>query len=47
MLDKPAVTDLQNIEIKLDDTADERSDGWDDEKEGSSKDDPMDYFKKK
>ena len=47
MLDKPAVTDLQNIEIKLDDTADERSGGWDDEKEGSSKDDPMDYFKKK
>ena len=47
MLDKPVTGDLQNIEIKLDDSVENESDGWDDEKEGKPKDDPMDYFKKK
>jgi len=44
MLDKPVTGDVQNIEIKLDDTAD---DGWDDKDSESSEDDPMNYFKKK
>jgi TRAP-type mannitol/chloroaromatic compound transport system permease large subunit len=47
MLDKPVTGDLQNIEIKLDDSVENESDGWEHEKEGKPKDDPMDYFKKK
>jgi tripartite ATP-independent transporter DctM subunit len=47
MLDKPVTGDLQNIEIKLDDSVENESGGWDDEKEDQPKNDPMDYFKKK
>jgi hypothetical protein len=47
MLDKPVTGDLQSIEIKLDDSVENESDGWDDEKEDQPKNDPMDYFKKK
>jgi len=47
MLDKPVTGDLQNIEIKVDDSVENESDGWDDEKDDKPKNDPMDYFKKK
>ena len=47
MLDKPVTGDLQSIEIKLDDSVENESNGWDDEKEDQPKNDPMDYFKKK
>jgi len=47
MLDKPVTGDLQNIEIKLDDSVENEGGGWDDEKEDQPKNDPMDYFKKK